>query len=51
MCSLGVGAATAVSEPDSGNSRCAKYRAFDPARLTRAYEIARLMLSCRFWFD
>ena len=34
-CSLDVGAATTVSEPDSGDIRFAKYRAFDSARLNR----------------
>lgn len=46
MCLLGVGAATTVSEPDSCDNLFAKYRAFGPARLTRAYEAARLMRSC-----
>ncbi len=40
MCSLDVGAATTVSEPDNGEIRFAKYRAFDPARLNRAREAA-----------
>jgi hypothetical protein len=39
-CSLDVGAATTVSEPDRGDIRFAKYRAFDPARLNRACEAA-----------
>ena len=34
-CSLEVGAATTVSEPDSGDIRFVKYRAFDPVRLNR----------------
>jgi hypothetical protein len=34
-CSLDVGAATTVSEPDSGDIRFVKYRAFDPGRLNR----------------
>ena len=40
FCALDVGAATTVSEPDSGDIRFVKYRAFDPARLTKACEAA-----------
>src|SRR5438552_2487740 len=35
-CSLDAGAGTTVSEPDSGDTRFVKYRAFDLGRLNRA---------------